>query len=79
MVGDTGDLGVQFSAAEILRRNDLTGGGLHQRRAAQEDGALIADDHRLVAHRRDVCAAGGARSEHRRDLRDAREPRLAWL
>ena len=36
------------------------------------------DDHRLVAHRRDVGAAGGARAHHDRDLRDAlrRHPRL---
>ena len=35
-------------------------------------------DDRLVAHRRDVGAAGGARPHHDRDLRDAlrRQPRL---
>ena len=71
MVGDTGDLGVQVSAAEILRRDDFPGGGLHQRRAAEEDRALVANDHRLVAHRRDVRAAGCARSQHGRDLRNA--------
>ena len=52
-------------------RDDLAGGGLHQRRAAEEDRALVADDHGLVAHRRDVGAAGGARAHHRGDLRDA--------
>ena len=63
-------LGVQLAAAEFLGRDDLADGGLHQRRAAQEDGALVADDHRLVAHRRDVGAARRAGAEHRGDLRD---------
>ena len=71
MVGDTGDLGVQFSATEILRRDDLTGGRLHQRRAAEKDGALVADDHGLVAHRRNIGAARCARSQYGRNLRDA--------
>ena len=71
MVGDAGDLGVQVAATEILRGDDLAGGGLHQRRAAEKDGALVADDHRLVAHRRHVRAAGRARSQHRGDLRNA--------
>ena len=62
---------MQFSTTKILGRNHLPGGRLHQRWAAQKDGALIADDHRFVAHRRNVGTAGGARSEHRRDLRDA--------
>ena len=71
MIGNTGDLGVQFSATEIFRGDHFAGSGLHQRRAAEKDGALVADDHRLVAHRRDVRAAGRARSQHGGDLRDA--------
>ena len=70
MVCDTGGLGVQVAATELLGRHHLAGRGLHQRRAAEEDGALVAHDHRLVAHRRDVCAACGARPEHRGDLRN---------
>ena len=62
---------MQFSATEILGRDHLPGGRLHQRRAAEKDGALVADDDRFVAHRRNVCAAGRARSEHCGDLRDA--------
>ena len=62
---------VQVSAAELLGGHDLADRGLHERRAAQEDRALVADDHGLVAHRGDVRAAGGARSEHGGDLRDA--------
>ena len=62
---------VHVAAAEVLGRDDLAGRGLHQRRAAEEDRALLLDDHRLVRHRRDVGAAGGAGAHHRRDLRDA--------
>ena len=69
MVGDTGLPGVQIATAEIFGSHHLAGGGLHQRRAAQEDGALVANDHRLVAHRRHVSATGRAGSEHRCDLR----------
>jgi hypothetical protein len=59
------------SAAQLLGRDDLAGGRLHQRRPTQEDRALVADDHRLVAHGGHVRAAGSARAEHRGDLRDA--------
>ncbi len=69
---------MQLAAAELLGRDDLADRGLHQRRAAEEDRALVAHDHRLVAHRRHVRAAGRARAEHGGDLRDAggRHPRL---
>ena len=62
---------VHVGAAQILGADDLAGGRLHQRRAAQEDGALPAHDDRLVAHRRHIGAAGGARAHHRGDLRNA--------
>ena len=71
VVGDAGDARVQVAAAQLLGRDDLAGGRLHQRRAAEEDRALVADDHGLVAHRRHVRAARGARAEHGGDLRDA--------
>ncbi len=71
MVGHPGDLGVQISAAELLGGHDLAGRGLHQRRPAEEDGALVAHDDGLVAHRGNVGAAGGARTEDRGDLRDS--------
>ncbi len=51
-------------------RDDLAGRGLHERRAREEDRALVADDDRLVAHRRHVRAAGRARAHHDGDLRD---------
>ena len=70
VVGDAGDTRVHLAAAELLRGDDLAGGGLHQRGPAEEDRALAADDDRLVAHGRDVGAAGRARAEHGRDLRD---------
>ena len=57
-------------AAELLGGHDLARGGLHERRSGEEDRALLADDHGLVAHRRHVGAAGGARAHHARDLRD---------
>ncbi len=51
---------MHVGAAQLLRRNHLPGRRLHQRRTAEEDGALIAHDHRLVGHRRHIGAAGGA-------------------
>ena len=71
VVGDAARARVQVAAAEVLRGDLLAGRGLHQRRAAEEDRALLADDHALVAHRRHVGAAGRAGAHHRRDLRDA--------
>ena len=37
MVGDAGAAGVDVGAAELLRGHVLTGRGLHERRAADED------------------------------------------
>ena len=71
VVDHPGLAGVHVAAAEVLGGDDLAGRGLHQRRAAEEDRALVLDDHRLVGHRGDVGAAGGARAHHRGDLRDA--------
>mmetsp|Transcript_30667 Transcript_30667/g.88944 ORF Transcript_30667/g.88944 Transcript_30667/m.88944 type:complete len:361 (+) Transcript_30667:104-1186(+) len=71
VVGDARARGVDVGAAQLLRRDLLARGGLHQRRAAQEDSAVALDDDVLVGHRRDVGPAGGARAEHRGDLGDA--------
>jgi hypothetical protein len=71
VVGDAGDARMHQSTTEVLGRDDLAGRGLHERRATQEDRALLGDDDGLVRHRRDVRPSGGARSEHRRDLGDA--------
>ena len=70
VVGDAGAPRVHVCAAELLRRHVLPGRSLHERRAADEDRSRAAHDHRLVAHRRHVGAAGGARAHHDGDLRD---------
>ena len=62
---------MNVGAAQILGAHHLADRGLHQRRAGQEDRALLAHDDGLVAHRRHVGAAGGARAHDDGDLRDA--------
>ncbi|GAA3303711.1 hypothetical protein GCM10020295_52980 [Streptomyces cinereospinus] len=71
VVGDTGHARVHLAAAELLGGDDLAGGGLHQRGAAEKDRPLAAHDDGLVAHRRDVRPAGRAGAEDGGDLRDA--------
>ena len=46
VVGDAGDARVHVGAAQLLGADDLAGRGLHQRRAAEEDRALVAHDDR---------------------------------
>ena len=72
VVGHAGGARVDVGAAELLRGHLLAGGRLHERRAAEKDRARALDDHRLVAHRRDVGASGGAGAHDRRDLRNPR-------
>jgi len=60
---------VQVTATQLLSRHDLAGGRPHERRPAEEDRPLAADDDVLVAHRRHVGAAGCARAEHGGQLR----------
>ena len=62
---------MEVAAAQILGADLLARRGLHQRRAGEEDRALVADDDALVAHRRDIGAAGGAAAHHAGDLGDA--------
>ena len=71
MIGDAGGAAVHVGAAEFFGGDDLAGRGAHQRRAAEEDRALVAHDDALVGHRRHVGAAGGAGAHHDCDLRDA--------
>ena len=71
MVDDAGGARVDVAPAELLGGDDLPGRGLHQGRPAEEDRALVPHDHRLVAHRRHVGAARGARAHHAGDLGDA--------
>eukprot|EP00754_Rhynchopus_humris_P044418 Rhum_TRINITY_DN4142_c0_g1::Rhum_TRINITY_DN4142_c0_g1_i1::g.13123::m.13123 len=70
VVDDTAVPRVHVAAAQLLLRHDLARGGLHQRRAAEEDGARLADDDRLVSHGRDVGATGRARAHHDGNLRN---------
>ncbi len=52
VVDDTRRARMHVAAAEGLGVDDLAGRRLHERRAAEEDRALVADDDRLVAHGR---------------------------
>ncbi len=70
MIGNAGNARVHVGATKFLRGDHLAGGGLHQGRTAEKDGALVPDDDRLVAHRRHVGAAGGARPHHHGHLRN---------
>ena len=71
VIGDAGFPGVHIGAAEIFGGDHFAGRGLHQRRAAEEDRALIAHDDGLVRHRRHIGAARRARAHDHRDLRNA--------
>ena len=71
VIDDAGNPGVHFAAAEFLGADHFAGGGFHQRRTAEKNRALVADDDGFVAHRRHVSAAGSARTHDHRDLRNA--------
>ena len=71
VIRDAGEPRMHVGAAEVLGRDHLAGRGLHQRRAAEEDRALLAHDDRLVRHRRHIGAARRARAHHAGDLRNA--------
>ena len=62
---------MHVGAAELLGGDDLAGRGLHQRRPAEKDGALVAHDDALVRHCRHIGAAGRAGAHHDGDLRNA--------
>ena len=55
-------------ARPTAARAYLARGCLHQRRAREEDGALVAHNDGLVRHRRDVSPTRSAGSHHRRNL-----------
>ena len=78
VIDDAGGARVHVAAAEGFGVDDLAGRRFHERRAAEKDRALVADDDGLVAHGRHVGAARGAGTHDHRDLRNARgrEPRL---
>ena len=58
------------TAAELLGGDVLAGGGLHQRWAGQEDGALVFNDDGLVTHGRNVGATCSAGAHDGGQLRD---------
>ena len=62
---------MHVGAAEFFGGHHLAGRGLHQRRAAEEDRALVAHDDALVRHGRHIGAARGAGAHHDGDLRNA--------
>src|SRR3546814_1223955 len=62
---------MRLCPAKLFRRDLLTRRRLHQRRTGKEDRALVADDHRLVRHRRNIGPARRAASHHAGDLRNA--------
>ena len=70
---------MQIATAERLGCHHLTSGRLHQRRAAKEDGALVAHDDALIGHRGDVGTASGARAHHHGNLRDARRRHIGLI
>jgi hypothetical protein len=71
VVGDAADAAVHVAAAQGFDIDHFLGRRIHQLRPAEEHRTLIAHDHRLVAQRRQVGAAGRGRAMHGRDLRDA--------
>src|SRR5690606_27160607 len=70
MVGYTGDFAVYVGAPQVFGADHFTGRGFHQRRAGQEDGALVAHDDGFVGHGGHVGAASGAQAHDDGDLGD---------
>jgi hypothetical protein len=71
IVGHAREPRVHVAAAQILGRDHLAGRRLHQRRAGEEDRALLAHDDGNVRHGRHIGPAGGAGAHDDGDLRDA--------
>ena len=64
------DLRVHLRAAQFLGRNSLPDGGLHQRRAGQKKPRAFRHQN-VVAHHRQISAAGDAHAHDGGDLRNA--------
>ncbi len=79
IVGNAGKAGVDIATAQIFGADDLAGGGPDQRRAGEEDRALVAHDDRDVRHGRHVSSPGGAGTHDHRDLRDALRRHLCLI
>ncbi len=63
VVGQARDAGVHGRPAQLLVGRLLAGGHLHQGRPTQEDLGALLDHDDVVAHARDVGAAGGGVAE----------------
>ena len=53
---------MQVGPAQLLGADLLAGGGPHQRRSTQENGARTLDVHHVIGHGRDVGSPGGAQA-----------------
>jgi hypothetical protein len=71
VVGDAADTAVHLGAAQRLGIHRLAGGGKGQLGTAEVHIALLLDNHRLVAQRRDVGATRRAGAHHHGNLLDA--------
>lgn len=58
------------ATAQLFRADNLAGSRFYERWSGEEDGALILDDDRLVAHSGYVSTAGSARAHYDGDLGD---------
>ena len=72
-------LRMKIPAAKVFGADLLARRRLHQRRAGEEDGALITHDHRLVGHGRDVSAARSTAPHDAGDLRDAERGHIGLI
>ena len=63
--------GMQITAAKVFSTDFLTRCRFHQRRASQEDRALVSHNHCLVRHGRNISAASRAASHDAGNLRNA--------
>ena len=75
VIGHAGDAGVHVGAAQLFGGDFLAGGRLHQRRAAQKDGALVLHDDGLIGHRRAYTRHRRCTSPSRRRSAGCRRPR----
>ena len=71
IVAQTGNRAVHLRATQALFVGVFAGGHLHQRRAAQKDLRLTANEDVVVTHAGLIGPACGGRTEHHRDGRDA--------
>src|SRR4051794_4893143 len=79
MVDDAALLGMEAAAAEVFSADLLSRRRLHQGRSPEEDGALVAHNDALVAHRRHVGAARCAASHDASDLGNALRAHLGLV